>query len=500
MSDEYAAFLQRKSQSNTLSGFAPLWVPDFLFDFQRMLVDWAIRKGRAAIFADCGLGKLHPVTEPVLTPLGWRPIGNLAVGDEVIGSAGTPVRIVGVFPQGVQEVVHVSFSDGAQSRCGWDHLWMVQSQNDRTRQRPYRVLTTRQLAQRGLRYGRGRTSRQWSIPLVAPIGPQTRTEGGRPVDSYALGVILGDGSITEAGYVSLTTDRAILAALGAARVRPHARTKWVGIWSTKSFADGLLLLGLDGCRSHEKFVPPSYLVASAADRLALLQGLMDTDGHALADGGTEFASTSESLVDGVVDLARSLGGIARKHGPRVTHYPNNGEQHAGKPSWRVNAKLPAGMCPFRVARKASAYVIPTKYQPLRLIDSITPEGIADESVCILVDAPDHLYVTRDYVVTHNTPCQLVWAENVVRHTGKRVLILTPLAVAPQTVREGEKFGVECHVSREGLLRSAITVTNYERLHYFDPADFIGVVCDESSAIKAFDGKRRKQVTDRKSVV
>src|SRR3990167_9219816 len=161
MSDEYAAFLRRKSQSNTLSGFAPLWVPDFLFDFQRMLVDWAIRKGRAAIFADCWLGKLPPVPEPVLTPLGWRPIGNLAVGDEVIGSAGTPVRVVGVFPQGVQEVVHVSFSDGAQSMCGWDHLWMVQSQNDRTRQRPYRVLTTRQLAQRGLRYGRGRTS--WRV-------------------------------------------------------------------------------------------------------------------------------------------------------------------------------------------------------------------------------------------------------------------------------------------------------------------------------------------------
>src|SRR3990167_11501308 len=95
MSDDYAAFLQRKSQSNTLSGFAPLWVPDFLFDFQRLLVDWAIRKGRAAIFADCGLGKLHPVTEPVLTPLGWRPIGNLAVGDEVIGSAGGPGGGVG---------------------------------------------------------------------------------------------------------------------------------------------------------------------------------------------------------------------------------------------------------------------------------------------------------------------------------------------------------------------------------------------------------------------
>lgn len=93
-----------------------------------------------------------------------------------------------------------------------------------------------------------------------------------------------------------------------------------------------------------------------------------------------------------------------------------------------------------------------------------------------------------------TPMQLVWAENVVRHTNKPVLIVTPLAVAAQTVREADKFGIDCKVSRDGTVASNITVTNYERLHYFDSANFSGVVCDESSAIKAFDGKRRKQVT------
>jgi hypothetical protein len=89
--------------------------------------------------------------------------------------------------------------------------------------------------------------------------------------------------------------------------------------------------------------------------------------------------------------------------------------------------------------------------------------------------------------------QLVWAENVRRKTGRPVLILTPLAVSAQTVREGEKFQIECEQSRGGHV-APITVTNYERLHYFNPNDFSGVVCDESSAIKAFDGKRRKQVT------
>jgi hypothetical protein len=93
-----------------------------------------------------------------------------------------------------------------------------------------------------------------------------------------------------------------------------------------------------------------------------------------------------------------------------------------------------------------------------------------------------------------TPMQLVWAENVVRKTNGRVLILTPLAVGAQTVREGEKFGIEAKRSREGELPGQIVVTNYERLHYYNPADFVGCVCDESSILKHFSGATQKQVT------
>ena len=74
--------------------------------------------------------------------------------------------------------------------------------------------------------------------------------------------------------------------------------------------------------------------------------------------------------------------------------------------------------------------------------------------------------------------QLVRAENVVRHANQPVLLLTPLAVSAQTVAEGEKFGIECRRQREGEgPRVGINVTNYERLHYFNPSDFAGVVCD-----------------------
>lgn len=94
-----------------------------------------------------------------------------------------------------------------------------------------------------------------------------------------------------------------------------------------------------------------------------------------------------------------------------------------------------------------------------------------------------------------TPMQLVWAQNVHQFTNKPVLIITPLAVSTQTVEEAEKFGIEAQVSRDGSLNAPIVVTNYERLHYFNSADFGGVVCDESSAIKSFTGSTRIAVTE-----
>jgi len=94
-----------------------------------------------------------------------------------------------------------------------------------------------------------------------------------------------------------------------------------------------------------------------------------------------------------------------------------------------------------------------------------------------------------------TPMQLVWAENVRRKTNGNVLILTPLAVSHQIVREGEKFGIECYRSPDGRHTGGIVLTNYERLSHFDPDNFAGVVCDESSVLKHFGGKRREEITE-----
>lgn len=94
-----------------------------------------------------------------------------------------------------------------------------------------------------------------------------------------------------------------------------------------------------------------------------------------------------------------------------------------------------------------------------------------------------------------TPMQLVFAENIIRKTNKNVLIITPLAVSHQTIREGDKFGIECHRSSDGSKKGKITVTNYERLHLFNPNDYICAICDESSILKNFEGKRKKIITE-----
>ncbi len=127
------------------------------------------------------------------------------------------------------------------------------------------------------------------------------------------------------------------------------------------------------------------------------------------------------------------------------------------------------------------------------------------------DVPDHLFDFQnhlvDWAVTQGrgaifadcglgkTPMELAWADQIHRHTGKPVLLLTPLAVGPQIIAEAEKFGHDAGRSRDGRIPAPITVTNYEQLHRFDPADFGGVVCDESSILKSFDGATKSAVTE-----
>lgn len=493
MSVDYQSFLQSKAQLAGHYGFDPEWMPDFLFDFQQHLVEWATRKGRSAILADCGLGKGQPEGAMILTPSGFIPNTSLEPGGMVIASDGAAYPLKAKYLRGIQETFRVHFSDGSSFVVDADHLHILRTHNDRQRGKPWRVVSTRELLKMPIRYGSGSKSRNLDIPVVAPIQGDRREHWIHP---YVLGVLLGDGCITKGCTVTLAdaqiieTVRALLPAGWTLTHKSRYDYKLShGGKNNRDLVQELRRLGIFGTRSSTKFIPSEYLFDSVDNRVWLLRGLMDTDGY--IKDTSQFYSTSGLLTDGVLQLIRSLGGVPTRT-TKQTSCMHKGYRRKGAMCHVLTFSLKT-FNPFHLARKAAKWN-PSPRDNGRWIDRIEPCG-KQRTICLSVGSPDQSYVTENYIVTHNTPMQLVWAENVVRRTNRRVLILTPLAVSAQTVSEAEKFGIEAVRSHSGELKGKIVVTNYERLGHMRPDDFVGVVCDESSILKNFNGKRKAEVTE-----
>jgi len=499
----------------------PLLSPSQLHDYQKECVLHGLFNDDAMFWLQMGLGKEQPISEPVLTMDGWIPIGEISPGDYVIGSDGTPTEVHRVYPQGVKEVVKVTFSDGTYTRCGWDHLWAVYSEHQRFKGLSHTVKSLRDLVDGGLTKKNGKNDDmfKWSIPIVEPVNyfnPQQLK-----IDPYTLGVILGDGHVSEKSGVIVCTDTSILEAIGASAIKPHNTSEYTSYGYIKGIKQIIRDLGLMGKRSWEKFVPSEYLLASVDQRLALLQGLLDTDGSPIDKGGVEFSSTSENLIDAVINITQSLGGIARSKLSRVTKY-QGGE---GRESWRVNVKLPSQFTPFRCERKLSRWVRPTKYQPMRKIVGVEVVGV-EESVCISVAASDSLYVTRNFIITHNTPISLtILIDRMKAGQVKKCLIFGPLRVIQSVwTRECRKWehtkhlrcsvlhGVKEKRTRALFADADIFLCNYENMnwlaetldHYYTSQGkelpFEMVIYDEVSKLKNSTTKRmgggKRDRTDR----
>lgn len=491
----YQDFIAAKTHEGADHGFEPTWMPDILFPFQRALVEWSVRKGRAAIFADCGLGKGQPRNAMVLTPTGWKQIGNLTKGDSVIASDGKAYAVTGVYEKPEQDTYRVHFSDGSSYVVDLDHQHICRTNNDRQLRRKWRVLSTAELLQcKNLRYGCDGKSRNYDIPVVADV---MFTPQQLAIDPYVLGVLLGDGHVKGSIKLSAAEEQIrneVTSRLPVGVALAHSSKNDYNIVTGHTgnrrhpFRQAFHDMGLLGNLSADKFIPRNYLLASPYERLELLRGLMDTDGYCDRGGTSQFYSVSGQLADGVMFLVRSLGGVPTRS---MKQTACNGVK--GQPCHVITFSL-ATHNPFRLKRKAERWNEKPRDNG-RWIDRIEFER-RQPTVCISVASPDSSYVTEDFIVTHNTFCQLTWAENVARKTGGRVLILTPLSVAFQTVNEGVKCGVEVEHRREGIKPGdRIVVTNYERLHHFNADDFAGVVCDESSILKNFDGATRLVVTD-----
>ena len=362
-------------------------------------------------------GRAQPVDTAVLTPEGMVPIGELEVGDLVVGSDGLPTPVLGVHPQGRKPVYRVTTQDGASTLACGEHLWSVTSRDDRRHGAGPRVLETREM----IGSLRQNHARRYELPVVGPV-EFVPTEV--PMDPYALGLLLGDGCLTTSTTPSFSTRDPELAealerALPDIELRPSARPGDYVLRHVVPHRGGLLTgnpvtevvrdLGLAGTRSTTKFVPLTYLLNSSEVRLGVLQGLLDTDGGPVVQEGrtcrVQYTTCSDRLRDDVLFLVRSLGGVAyvrtRPAEGRRPGLAQGRPVHHRSDAHVLDIRLPAGLAPFRLVRKQAAYDATGGGRPMRFIDSIEPAGEA-ECVCISVGAADSLYVTEDFLVTHNT--------------------------------------------------------------------------------------------------
>jgi hypothetical protein len=476
---------------------------------------------------DMGLGKFLDNNTLIYTPLGTKKMGEIVVGDKVIGSNGKPYNVIGVFPQGKKEMYKVTFNDGYSILSGDEHLWSVSSPNygknrKNERRKKSLVLSTKQMYEGGkikikgdgynkdkeyeieTYYKSPNGNNKWQIPIVEPIEFENNNE--LPIDPYLLGLGLGDGhfkgknirfSVHKDDYDELFN----LFYLKENKPYKNKRNGYINI------GELLSNLELKEKRSYNKFIPDIYKYTSVENRLAILQGLMDTDGHCMSSkngsfNGTEFSTISEKLCDDVCEIVQTLGGIARKKSRRG-FYKKNGERVECNISYRVNIKLPKGMNPFRLKRKSELYNEPKKYPTGRYITNIERYG-ESECTCISVDSPDKLYVAEHCIVTHNTTSTVIAA---LETGAKKILIVCPASLKINWEREIQNYTNRTISIIEGKNweSSDFVIVNYDILKNFHECkkkdtvlmneNFDLIVVDEAHYISNSQAKRTKLLND-----
>jgi replicative DNA helicase len=423
-----------------------------------------LKPGKLYVLAGAtSMGKAQPLDAKILTPVGWATMRDLKPGDELASVDGRRSLVSGVFPQGQKQIYRVTFSDGRFAECCGEHLWRVNNRG----WREARVLSTNDLE--GLLKRPSYEKRLRIDTFNGDFGH----EQSLPIDSWLLGVLLGDGAF-HGGTANITSvDEEIVhgvaAAVGDGLILSktvgdityrivgvkaknceycgveisggHRSRKWCSAlccgrakWARRvayrdhgtpmrrsgsqpnQLVSKLEKLGIWNLLSTEKFIPGIYLTAPRADRLALLRGLLDTDGSIETHGTVRFYSSSERLAGQVVDLARSLGGWVTKRA-KTTHYRTSKGILKRRPSWVVNiCSLPKDEL-FTLGRKRERAGCPVSRTRKPTILSIVPTRIAD-ATCISVTHPSRQYITDDFVVTHNTAAAEGIAFNAAR-SGQR---------------------------------------------------------------------------------
>ncbi|BEG72476.1 hypothetical protein RVBP21_1040 [Pseudomonas phage BRkr] len=357
------------------------------------------------IAAAAGTGKAQPLNAMVKIPGGWKRMGDIQVGDMVTAWDGTPTKVTGVYPQGKKQTFTVTFKDGRTTEACDEHLWRVYCYNwTRDGSDGWRVINTATL------FGYMSMKSYRNRLYVQLCKSEEGMDVDLPIDPYNLGVILGAGGISSSCVTITSGDPQLFDTFSKAlpdNLNLIARDSiTMGVINKKGernpYISALRDMNLLGTNSLSKFIPQEYLFSSTAQRLALVQGLMDTDGTVDENSNLSFTSCSYMLAKQFQYLVRSLGGIAKLAFKEPT-FTYNGVKKYGNMSYRVAVRFDTPSALFRLDRKIARCNDNHQYADnLRL--QVKHVNLSDrvECQCIQVEHPDHLYVTDDFVVTHNT--------------------------------------------------------------------------------------------------
>lgn len=384
--------------------------------------------------AKAGTGKAQPKDTDIPTPTGWKKLGDIKVGDYVFDRHGKETLVSGVFEQGKQRAYKVVLRDGRSTICAGEHLWSYYPPSG-VLQNKFVTETLNSMRQRSLRNERTRAATRYAIPLNSPVQYGSKNFA---VDPYVVGVFLGDGCCTSRQLSLSSADEEIpneVARLIGATPHKNSATNYTWtFWLSENSKDSLLAAGgrpdtkkwstsflfkdmpevMCGC--SEKRIPEIYKYGSVTQRYDLLQGLFDTDGCINRAGDkyhVTFSSTSKGLADDVVEVINSLGYCA-------TIGENN--RDGRKTQYEVRARVPNSDKAnfFRLPRKRDLALMAMKCDNFHKYDRIQISEIVDlgyecDMVCIYVENDEHLYLTNDYIVTHNTTIAVGVANMLVQY-------------------------------------------------------------------------------------
>ena len=358
-----------------------------------------------------GTGKAQPLDVKVLTPNGWTTMGEISVGCDVLTPEGKVTKVIGVYPQGVKDIYRINFKDGRSTEACGEHLWSVYGVPvGKNRKKSWSVIDTLDIKNKI-----ENTKYRLKVPLVSNVLNNNDVTLVTP--PYLMGLLLGDGSFNENSIKLSTADSFIVDKVNCILDEKYNLIHDSKYDYTLTRKDGKgykggdcgndyvienIVLGLSDKRSDTKFIPEKYKKLSFNQTIELIQGLMDSDGTCDKSSSLSYCTVSYQLAKDVQELIWSIGGIA-SISEKQSYSTYKGEKKRGKLAYNVNIRYANPKLLFTLERKLNNVSDTYQYSDTLKNNIVSVEYVGKkEAKCIMIEDVNHLYVTDNYIVTHNT--------------------------------------------------------------------------------------------------